>query len=386
MPKGTLTGKWLPLLVVAAVLMYLMHEAGSGEYVIVTHPPAPTKESAKGRAPGSSLPTLSVLRTTKEANPANRHESKGNEREKVVENTGSLTDMLTAVVMSYPKSRRFHRLEAIICKVAQWHFVEKVVLVWNGEMVLLPSSIAQLKAGNMSRCSREKPYRGGDEDLVSSINEHGGKREFAALHVVPQEANRIDNRWRIGRDLVKTQAVLNMDDDIDLSQDGARCMLSAFRASPDSLVAIDVRSHTFYPEDKPGPFGRYRYIARDQTVGYKRYSIALPRALLTNHKYYLEYDRLWRQEGGRLKPIVDDTLCDDIAFNFVAASVGAHVLYVKANYAGFPEGHDKVGALTHLAGMKEKRQKCLNQFVDDVFHGEMPLKFRRWHVVCSVDG
>ena len=142
--------------------------------------------------------------------------------------------------------------------------------------------------------------------------------------------------------------------------------------------------------------------ARDQADGYKKYSIALPRALLTHRRYYHAYEAAWSNASSGLKALVDELLCDDIAFSFVAANTtttssdelglanaggegGGTVVYVKAKYEAYPESHSK-DAMVHKPGMKPMRQKCVNRLSDDVFHGRMPLVHRRWHVLCDVDG
>jgi hypothetical protein len=302
---------------------------------------------------------------------------------------------VTVVLMSYPKSSRFHLLEEIICKCKQWDFVESILLVWNGEIEKLPPRIQALQSPGPAGCpSRDgalnkRNESPGPEDMMiqyptkASASQKTENRSIPLI-VLPQESNRIDNRWRIHQH-IRTEAVLNMDDDINLAQVGAQCMLSVWKASPSSIVAVDVRSHIRH-KGAAGPFGTFGYKARDDSLGYKRYSIALPRALLTHVDYYRAYDALWRNTSTQLRSIVDSTLCDDIGFNFVASARGAHVIYAKAAYRAYPESHAK-DALTHQDGMKEKRQRCVNEFAaSPPFASRFPLVYRRWHVLCDVDG
>lgn len=310
---------------------------------------------------------------------------------------------LTAVVMSYPKSSRFHLLEQIIKKVDQWDFVLEIILVWNGNIELLPVSIQKFH-GNSPRkplTNNENP----DVDRLHALRTRNGRPFFTIL---PQALNRVDNRWRIAAH-VDTDAILNMDDDINLHVSGAQCMLQVWRASPSSLVAIDVRSHFEHAKSEGGPHGPFGYVARDRSAGFKQYSIALPRALLTNREYYVAYDTAWTQHpssGKGVKEIVDELLCDDIAFNFVAATTllpsneqlpGGHAIYVKAKYAAYPESHSADG-MTKKEGMKTMRQKCVNELSKyvgvsaDLNGGAssdkrgMRLLHRPWHVLCEVDG
>jgi hypothetical protein len=310
---------------------------------------------------------------------------------------------LTIVLMSYPKSSRFHVLEKIIRKTKLWtSFVDQILLVWNGDVGLLPPAIATLVTSNVS----------------TSAEAVAAPPAAVPFRVLPQTANRVDNRWRIGR-WIRTEAVLNMDDDVDLFEVGAQCMFNVWQSAPASLVAIDVRSHFRHQRDSgKALYGPWGYAARDQSDGHKKYSIALPRGLLTHRAYYLAYERVWRNASSGLRAVVDELLCDDIAFSFVAsnttalASVGVvgsgsgsrgsdgsrsdddpalavaghpGVVYVKAKYETYPEGHGK-DAMVHKPGMKAMRQKCVNRLSGDVFGGRMPLTHRQWHVLCDVDG
>jgi hypothetical protein len=318
----------------------------------------------------------------------------------LVRNGVARTHYITVVVMSYPKSSRFHLLEEIIRKVASWDFVWEVILVWNGDAAMLPQKIQDVTRAFPVKSAA---VASGSEGINLQKQRLQNKRPFFAL--LPQAHNRVDNRWRIAQH-VDTDAILNMDDDINLHQTGAQCMLNVWRASPSALVAIDVRSHFIHAKAEGGPFGPFGYVARDRSAGYKQYSIALPRALLTNRAYYVAYDDAWRasdhsdptQKKG-VKQIVDELLCDDIAFNFVAANTslkrneqlpGGHVIYVKAKYSAYPESHSADG-MTKKEGMKAMRQKCVNALSKHLGDSASPnqgmlLLHRPWHVLCEVDG
>lgn len=299
---------------------------------------------------------------------------------------------VTAVVMSYPKSSRFHLLEEIIKKCSQWPFVWEILLVWNGNADLIPERIRQLQTAIPSK------FEGSTmTPSMDLLIEKRTQQQRAFFRILPQAANRVDNRWRIAA-FVDTDAILNMDDDINLYEEGGRCMFDVWRASPSSLVAIDVRSH--FLRDRPSEFGKYGYVARDRSQGYKQYSIALPRALLTHRTYFEAYDAAWLRSAttptgiNGVKDVVDDLLCDDIAFNFIAANTslthntyqtGATVVYAKAKYRAYPESHAADG-MTKMEGMKAKRQRCVNVLADVVGHGHVVLKHRPWHVLCEVDG
>lgn len=297
--------------------------------------------------------------------------------------TPSDTSMLTVVTMSYPQSTRFHLLQEIIRRARSWPFVAEVLLVWNGDESLLPDSVRQLVNSTI------QPGLGA---ALGGLRQRSKRAAVAPVTLVPQAHNRVDNRWRIGR-LLSTAAALNLDDDVDLAELGAICLFNVWRASPKNLVAVDVRSHYSHRAKKgsagPGPYGEWGYAARDTTSGFKSYSIALPRALIAPREYYLAYDTMWRRnDSGGIRDIVDRLLCDDIAFNFVAANAtkggaGPSVIYAKAKFRPYPESHSK-NAMFNKPGMKPFRQRCVNELAN--YFGHMPLWPRSWHVLCEVDG
>jgi hypothetical protein len=291
-------------------------------------------------------------------------------------------DKLTVILMSYPGSSRFALLVKILQKVVAWPFILEVLLVWNGDESKVPLVLSE---------------------AIKGINSGAAVSSGATVRLLPQEHNRIDNRWRQASN-IKTEAILNMDDDVNLFEDGARCMFSLWRSSPQSIISVDVRSH-FKHSDRSkgkelGPFGPWGYIARDtfsdpNTDMAKKYSIGLPRVLLTSRQHLLDYEEVWKDDASGLRDIVDRLLCDDIALNFIAANrtegrwrrhegnVGAGgVIYAKAHFEPYPESHSK-DALTKQKGMKEKRQRCVNELADKF---GMSLQPRSWHVLCSVDG
>lgn len=334
--------------------------------------------------------------------------------------------------MSYPKSKRFHRLAEIVRRVAleaPWRgVVAHVVVVWNGPKAALPQKLldcfAQVRDAGAdtsegdAAASRWASFDPAsvrhDGTVVDTVVPYGPRLTVLVMH-----ANRVDNRWRIG-EFVPTATVLNMDDDVNLHIDGAACLRDVFAATGGAaLVGIDVRAHCVHAEKSckdheyapdgslvngpPGGHGPHGYAARhlvdanNDGRAEKHYSIALPRALVVHRDVLAAYDAAWRDTGGALRGIVDELKCDDIALNFVAANrtrrargggygggaAAASVVYVKAKYAAYSESHDTT-AMFNMPGMKAMRQRCVNRLADAF--GGMPLGHRRWFVACSVDG
>ena len=266
------------------------------------------------------------------------------------------TDNLTVVLMSYPKSERFHRLVSIIKEVKSWDFVHEILIVWNGDLNKVPESVS---------------------------NHIDNK-----LRILPQSHNRLDNRWKIASE-VYTDAILNMDDDIDLKSKGGRCLFEVWKSAPDRIVGIDVRSHSDNERavEKSASRSGHRnsdgwvyYPRHTDSYGRKAYSISLPRSLIGHKKLWKAYE----QSEPILRPVVDELLCDDIAFNFAAANATlAAPIYAKAPFSPFPESQS-ANSLQKLKNMKARRQKCLPA-LSELFNG-MVLRHNTWVAQCSWDG
>lgn len=381
--------------------------------VAPTRPPAaprkttsrPSRPASLSKSLNSSLPRL----TERPSTPCPQVLSPTATRKP----TPALDDnKITVVLMSYPGSDRHHRLVTLLDKAAvEWRgFVEEVLLIWNGdaEKTAMPASVSE---------------------AIATINKKAVQNEGRKVVVLPQKDNRIDNRWRTAKK-VRTAAALIMDDDINLSLEGALCLRSVWQslAQPGPLVGIDVRSHfvhgapsavpkggdnphphlaaeAFHKDaakdtDAPaGPFGPLGYVARDQSFGFKKYSIVLPRSVMVHRAHLEAYDAMWQDEATGIRKIVDTLKCDDIALNYVVANMSrtlaaakygtsagttpvASSVLVKAKYEAYPESHSEKG-LTKLKGMKEMRQRCVNEL--SVATGGTP-SLRHWHVLCYVDG
>ena len=276
--------------------------------------------------------------------------------------SSDVSKKLTVVLMSYPKSDRFHRLEEIIKNLKNYEsdMVHEILLVWNGERGLVPKAIVALEGGSVG----------------------------AKLRVLPQTANKLDNRWRIWRE-VTTEAILNLDDDVDIKERGVRCLFDTWRSAPERLIAVDVRSHSDDPKALKRAATRsgikdmdtWAYSPRHTDAsGRNLYSIALPRILMGNKMFWKGYD----EAAEKLQGVVGDLLCDDIAFNFVAANMTqAGPVYVRAPFAPYSESNSAT-SLQKSKNMKAKRQRCLPALAK-VFGG-MVLRYNSWVGVCAWDG
>ncbi|KEG08566.1 hypothetical protein DQ04_06901010 [Trypanosoma grayi] len=321
-------------------------------------------------------------------------------------------DALTVVLMSYPQTRRMHRLLQIVRTILyEWPkndgLVYEVLLVWNGLAETIPPALRELQT------EYETKYR--------SVYKGPGHAPY--LRILPQKENCLANRWMIAAQL-RTDAVLNMDDDLHVPYTSARCLFETWRHSPSSLVAADVRAivNCTNPTQLCGPFGTLGYAAREKLDGNSlAYSIALPRAVVASRLYYVafvqsfshvvqvpSYNSLLAPVPARedsLQQVITELHCDDLAFNYAAANasvhitwgdvlqphyrrrIGAVVLFVSAPVRSFPESGGS-NALTMQRGMKVKRVQCVNRlamlFSRD--GGRTPFRLERqsWQGRCNV--
>jgi hypothetical protein len=408
----------------AACFSLVLVNLGGGVHFVETHPP-------------TSTPTPSV-RVRPAATPADdsTDAAAGSSRGETAVEGAPNDDRATLVVMSYPGSKRHHRLVEILRRMLLEQYdadgysraIAEGVLVWNGREAEIPASV-RVALGAIAAAAPVSAALGGDPSLplrsdsaFEKILVYGSR-----LRVLIARANSVDNRWRLGA-FLRTATVLNLDDDINLYPEGAACLMSVRHSllGPHVLVAADVRSHCVHGQQSckdhkydgagnvvggpPAGHGPYGYAARHIVNRVKHYSIALPRALVVSRATLLEYDRIWLDKRSGLRSIVKELECDDLALNYVAANASLRdgpgnlptAVLAKARYVAYSESHS---GMFDTPGMKDKRQKCVNRLAalfangragasvakedaleDGLTIGQGAPRFRSWFVHCSVDG
>lgn len=196
------------------------------------------------------------------------------------------------------------------------HIVSKVILVWNNATEDVPKMMAQLE----------------NEKFV----------------ILRQGRNSLNNRWIQVLPFVKTEVVLNLDDDVYVNKEGLICLLGWWRKDKRRLV---------------GPFVRRiegdKYII-DELIDSTDYSVVLPRVLLvpTNLlRIYAAKQYEWfhryvdRQEAH----------CDDILLNILAhkRTTPLRVLLPSGSVVDFYDKCFKVDSLQTggLALQKDRARK-----------------------------
>lgn len=249
--------------------------------------------------------------------------------------------LVTAVVMSYPASDRHHILNKIIMRTVQWPFILEILLVWNGRL----------------------------EELPPSLQFHSHK-----IKVLPQSANRVENRWLIARH-VRTEAILNMDDDIFVTYTKAYCMYMIWRSAPSALIADTVRAFSMKGNITT-------YVAASAVQGWKTiaedvkpggntqfkigYGLALPRCLFLHRDALVDFAAEFTNEtAARQKATLNDSLrsivheldCDDLALNF---ATGRRAIRVVAPSQDYRASSGK-SAMYKQPGMFQKRLQCIER-------------------------
>ncbi|KAH9582040.1 Glycosyl transferase 64 domain [Trypanosoma melophagium] len=338
---------------------------------------------------------------------------KGDKTSILAGKSGLIEDSLTVVLMSYPMTKRLHRLIRILNRILyEWprdeRLIHEVVLVWNGPEESIPLKLRELQS-----------LYENETEKSDSLNQP------PPLRFLPQKGNILANRWLIAP-FLSTEAVLNMDDDVDIPYSTIRCIFEVWQRSPLSLVAIDVRAIveciTLTPEC--GPFGPFGYAARERLEGKKNklaYNIALPRVLISSRIYYKAFAESYQRvvhvasyntstgpvpaREDSLEHIVKELLCDDIAFNFAAANTSVYTwwddemgpprrrqskaaaLFVMGEVKSFPE-YSNANALTSRTGMKAKRRLCANRlamlFSQDGGRTPFRPELQTWQGDCRV--
>eukprot|EP00795_Rhopilema_esculentum_P008515 gene8515-14514_t len=178
------------------------------------------------------------------------------------------------------------------------------------------------------------------------------------IHVVKGEKNSLNNRF-LPFDLIDTEAVLSMDDDIYLRDDEIELAFRIWRENRDRIVGFPGRFHSWNPQ------GGWSYNAN--------HSCELSMVLTGGaffHKYYSYLYTYLMPET--IRDMVDEYMnCEDIAMNFLVAHVtGRPPVKVTSRWTfrcpGCPSSLSNDN--THYT----ERAKCL-QLLRNIY-GYMPLR------------
>ncbi|CAI9302991.1 unnamed protein product [Lactuca saligna] len=172
-----------------------------------------------------------------------------------------------------------------------------------------------------------------------------------------ESKNSLNNRFKLDP-LIKTKAVLELDDDIMMSCDYIERGFKVWRQNPNRLVG-------FYPRLVNGP-GPLTYRAEKHARKFNGYNMILTGAAFMDHR--AAFGRYWSEEARVGREVVDELFnCEDVLMNFLyanATSTGPTVEYVKPSWSFDTSKFSGVAISENTQSHYRVRSKCLEKFTD----------------------
>ncbi|XP_071713851.1 glucosamine inositolphosphorylceramide transferase 1-like [Rutidosis leptorrhynchoides] len=169
-----------------------------------------------------------------------------------------------------------------------------------------------------------------------------------------EEKNSLNNRFKLDP-LIKTRAVLELDDDIIMSCEYVERGFKVWRENTDRLVG-------FYPRLVNGP-GPLEYRAEKHARKFNGYNMILTGAAFLDTR--VAFGRYWSEEAKPGRVVVDEFFnCEDVLMNFLYAnaSFGPSVEYVKPAWAIDTSKLSGVAISKDTQAHYRVRSNCLEKF------------------------
>ncbi|KAI3816179.1 hypothetical protein L1987_15870 [Smallanthus sonchifolius] len=170
-----------------------------------------------------------------------------------------------------------------------------------------------------------------------------------------EDKNSLNNRFKPDP-LIKTKAVLELDDDIMMNCDDVERAFKIWRENPQRLVG-------FYPRLVTGP-PPLQYRPEKHARKHNGYNMILTGAAFVDHD--AAFERYWRKEAEAGRITVDEVFnCEDVLMNFLYANAtlgGASVEYVKPALAIDTSKFSGVAISGNTQAHYRVRSKCLEKF------------------------
>ncbi|KAI8799703.1 glycosyl transferase family 64 domain-containing protein [Cladochytrium replicatum] len=217
-----------------------------------------------------------------------------------------VTVIVTAHVSSGFRSRWLESTVAEYTSLKYLNVIDRILLVWNN-----PEGSP---AAKVTGFASHYVYIGedGKEKPNPAFTLKPDRPKGPPLFILHQTKNSLNNRWTTTIDFIETDAVLNIDDDIFVNEDGITCMLVHWLEDPTQII---------------GPFARQisadnQYIMDERFEDRATYSLILPRIMLLNRRHLLMYRD--SDYSSTLQSYVDsqEGHCDDITLNAIVAYTG----------------------------------------------------------------
>ncbi|KAG5441021.1 Exostosin-3 [Clonorchis sinensis] len=183
-------------------------------------------------------------------------------------------------------------------------------------------------------------------------------KSYVPIKIYKAQNNSLNNRF-LPLDIIETEAVLALDDDMKLSPAQIKTGFNVWKENRDRLVGFPARSHAYDSEKKA-----WTYVAGPSST----YSIVLTSGAFL-HNYYL-YTYTWDMPSEIRQFIDDKRNCEDIAMNFQISHLTRKppIKVLKESY--FP-CHGCTAALSSRNDHYQTRSKCINEFIN--IYGYNPL-------------
>jgi hypothetical protein len=184
-----------------------------------------------------------------------------------------------------------------------------------------------------------------------------------AVQVLHQTKNSLNNRWIATLPYIRTDAILNLDDDVFINYDGLACLLGYWI----SFKGTRLVGH-FARVDENG-----KYIM-SELLNKEAYSMLLPRVLLLSRKWLEAY----RDADEQHRSYVDtqEAHCDDILLNIIVSTISRAAPFrvqlpldaLDDYFAACATSRRlETGGLALQTDRTAKRSECLSWFFDQ-FH------------------
>lgn len=186
-----------------------------------------------------------------------------------------------------------------------------------------------------------------------------------------EEKNSLNNRFRIDP-LIKTKAVLELDDDIMMNCDDLERGFKVWRETPERLVG-------FYPRLVSGP-RPLMYRPEKHARRHNGYNMILTGAVFIDRQ--VAFERYWSKEAEPGRKMVDEVFnCEDVLMNFLYANAtpsGPSVEYIKPAWAIDTSKFSGVAISGNTQAHYRVRSRCLEKFTE-LYGGltDRKVEFRR---------
>ncbi|XP_076940683.1 glucosamine inositolphosphorylceramide transferase 1-like [Bidens hawaiensis] len=169
-----------------------------------------------------------------------------------------------------------------------------------------------------------------------------------------EKINSLNNRFKLDP-MIKTRAVLELDDDIIMSCDYIERGFKVWRENPDRLVG-------FYPRLVNG-LGPLEYRGEKHARKFSGYNMILTGAAFIDHQ--AAFERYWSDEAAAGRAVVDKVFnCEDVLMNFLYANAtsSSSVEYVKPVWALDTSKFSGVAISENTQAHYRVRSGCLDKF------------------------